>query len=648
MKGKSRRMAVALAAVLLATGVQAQELDFMALKDRARAVYPDENLLVFDAVQTYEFEKSTEGGDASPLKARLKAELYLINILNRNTVRIYESTNSFSEIEKVKAWRYNDESEFAYLRAKSFTFHYESGGIFHHDFYVNDLVTQATDAGIYRLAYTKTYDDYKFLAAVDFTGHLPTLSQVIHIDIPAWLDMEISERNFEGFGIEKTVAKTDDGGTRYTYTWTDMPALKKAEYAPSSRHYLPHLILVYRHLDDGGEKTTLMPDASGLYGWYSSLVNAVEENPADLAEPLAHFRTLPAEEHIEAVYNWVRDNIRYIAFEAGLAGFQPESCQGVYSNRYGDCKGMANLCKNLLVELGYDARLAWIGTRGEVPYDYGTPSLVVDNHMIAVVIDGPDTLYLDPTETYGRYDEYAYRIQGRPVMIENGDTHILSRVPKSDRDSDKVSRTYRVSFDPQKSTATYAATTLYRGEPKKQIHAGLNSILSQDRDKALAHYLRPNATGTFAITETRSLDTLGEDIEIAYEFTTREGVISLGGEYFVDIDPSTDLENTALHADRMAPWYFDERLNRHTRVTFTVPEGYRVQHVPESFQCASPDFRVAVEVTRGGNEVNIDKTIQVYDGEVSPKNRGAWEACVAKLNAYYQDRVIIQNEKNQD
>ncbi|MEI9945443.1 MAG: hypothetical protein WDN26_14655 [Chitinophagaceae bacterium] len=37
--------------------------------------------------------------------------------------------------------------------------------------------------------------------------------------------------------------------------------------------------------------------------------------------------------------------------------------------------------------------------------------------------------FLDATETNIGFDEYAERIQGRQVLIENGDSYMLERVP---------------------------------------------------------------------------------------------------------------------------------------------------------------------------------------------------------------------------
>ena len=80
------------------------------------------------------------------------------------------------------------------------------------------------------------------------------------------------------------------------------------------------------------------------------------------------------EEKIRNIYYWVQDNIRYIAFEDGIAGFKPDEANNVLTKRYGDCKGMANLTRQMLKAAGFDARLTWIGTN-HISYDYSTPSL---------------------------------------------------------------------------------------------------------------------------------------------------------------------------------------------------------------------------------------------------------------------------------
>ena len=115
----------------------------------------------------------------------------------------------------------------------------------------------------------------------------------------------------------------------------------------------------------------------------------------------------------------MQDNIRYIAFEDGLAGFIPATAQEVFKSKYGDCKGMANLMTEMLKLAGLEAYMTWIGTR-HIPYDYTLPSLAVDNHCISTVIIGGKEYFLDGTEKYIPFGDYAWRIQGKEVLIGKG------------------------------------------------------------------------------------------------------------------------------------------------------------------------------------------------------------------------------------
>jgi len=125
---------------------------------------------------------------------------------------------------------------------------------------------------------------------------------------------------------------------------------------------------------------------------------------------------------------------------------------------------MANLTKELLRSQGLDARLCWLGTN-HIAYDYSTPSLAVDNHMICALIYKGKTYFLDATETYLGLNDYAERIQGRQVLIEDNDKYILTNVPTT---------TYMQNLDSEKRVLsiqgdglTGTVTQEWRGEEKE-------------------------------------------------------------------------------------------------------------------------------------------------------------------------------------
>ena len=67
---------------------------------------------------------------------------------------------------------------------------------------------------------------------------------------------------------------------------------------------------------------------------------------------------------IDALYNYVSREIRYVAIEIGIGGYQPHPAPDVYKNKYGDCKDKATLLMTMLDHIGLRGYPALVGTRG--------------------------------------------------------------------------------------------------------------------------------------------------------------------------------------------------------------------------------------------------------------------------------------------
>ena len=88
---------------------------------------------------------------------------------------------------------------------------------------------------------------------------------------------------------------------------------------------------------------------------------------------------------IDALYNFVSRQIRYVAIEIGVGGYQPHPAADVYKNKYGDCKDKANLLISMLGKIGLRAYPALVGTRGDVEADPTVPTLATFDHMIVAL-----------------------------------------------------------------------------------------------------------------------------------------------------------------------------------------------------------------------------------------------------------------------
>lgn len=318
---------------------------------------------------------------------------------------------------------------------------YQEESIFHSDLKLCVIKFQMTDKGKpFKVSYQNNYRDVKYLTSFYFNNHIPAVERVIQFNVPSWLELDLREFNFAGNSIEKTSAKEGDI-TKISFRIKDAQAHVREPSSPNHAISYPHLISVTKAFTENGSRNILFESVKDVYGWYSSVCSDIGNKPEELKGKVTEltFGKKTDIEKIEALFYWVQDNIRYIAFEEGIMGFKPDAAQNVYNKKYGDCKGKANLLKEMLKLAGYDARLTWIGT-SDLPYDYSLPSLSVDNHMICTVILNGKRYFLDGTEDYIALNDYAQRIQGKQVLIEDGKNHIIDKVPEFSADRNKEKR----------------------------------------------------------------------------------------------------------------------------------------------------------------------------------------------------------------
>ena len=389
-----------------------------------REKYSKDDVAVLESWDVIQFDFNNRD---EKVTVRLKTQEHLMNINHRADIHKYEFYDSESNIESFGI-KYRNEKVAPFLIRDE---QYKDDDLFYHDARVKYTSLDFPVQGYtYYYEMTKNYNDIKYCTTFYFQDEYPILKKTITFRVPNWLEIELKEFNFKGFDIKKETVQEGEINI-ISYTLENAAAVFKESDGPGRSYLYPHVMVLAKSYDKGNKKGTLFKTHEDLYKWYASLVQLMKNDP-ELLRPKVNELIAKAktdEEKIKNIFYWVQDNIRYIAFEDGIAGFKPDEAQNVFQKRYGDCKGMANLIKQMLLLAGFDARLTWIGTK-HIAYDYKTPSLSVDNHMICTLIHKGKHYYLDGTEKYNAFGEYAERIQNKEVMIENGEQCIVERIPK--------------------------------------------------------------------------------------------------------------------------------------------------------------------------------------------------------------------------
>ncbi len=601
--------------------------------------YPKTEIIAVDYREEYHFNilTSKEGESKVGVSSTLSQTLVPLKDFLKTTDAIFYDDQSV--IENVKASTSNTKN----LKIGLQCMDYQSDGIFHSDAKVCVAAVPLEAKGVpVTFSYERKYKDVKYLTSIYFHERLPIEEKSVVFYIPDWLEIELREFNFQGFDIKKDVTKDEANHlTKYTYRLKNIPAFEKEYRSPNMAKSYPHIIVVSKSFTEGGKKTVLFESVKDLYAWYHSLTKEIGNKPDEL-KSLVNQLTANKKtdnEKIESIFYWVQDNIRYIAFENGIMGFRPDAAQNVLKNKYGDCKGKANLLAQMLKLAGYDARLTWIGT-ADLPYDYSLPSLAVDNHMIWTVILTGKHYFLDGTEENMPLNEYAHRIQGKQVLIEDGDKYIIDKIPDYPAEKNKVENSEKLKVDGETLSGFYATTS--NGEAKLSLMNVYKSIRNDDKKDALQNYLRSSNPN---VTITNIKEPVWEDrqkpLQISFDIKCNHQITKAGNELYVNLDWEKELSGFEFDSTRKNDYELNHKVFVSTQIEFAIPEGYKSDYLPDALSLKNTDYSFDASYALKGNSIVYTKKIIVNTPILKKKDFPAWNQFVKSINKFYSDQIVL-------
>ncbi|NII26600.1 transglutaminase domain-containing protein [Pseudoflavitalea sp. X16] len=493
-----------------------------------------------------------------------------------------------------------------------------------------------------RFKYNYEYSDAKYLTRVFFHHGFPVKQNSISFKVPDWLELEIVEKNFAGYKIKKEVKKEKNVNV-YTYTAENLLGIKQEPSSLGRPYYLPHLVITVRSYVANQKKINGFKSLDDMYAWYNFLYKKAENQTDVLKTQVAQLTQgkTTDEDKVKALYYWVQDNIRYIAFEEGYSGFVPQTVQEVFKNKYGDCKGMANLLTEMLKLAGYDAHFAWIGTR-EIPYDRTEiQSLCVDNHAISVLYLKGKTYFLDGTEKYAALGRNAYRIQGKNVLVQHGDTYKVENVPPPSAEDNQIATQASLVLKGNKISGHVKMT--FDGESKNFFHYIYNTIPANKRKEFITHMIELNGANSEA-TNVKTSDfknrdiplVLEGDVEISNQVTQVDKTCYIGIDFF----PGT-FANFIPDEERQNPIDMDNVFVASDEVTLELPANAKMQAAPSNFQSAFNNNSMEAAYTTAGNKVTLKKKMRMNSPVINTADFTAWKAFLNKIKEFNRNNVTI-------
>ncbi|HKW16434.1 MAG TPA: DUF3857 domain-containing protein [Terriglobales bacterium] len=254
----------------------------------------------------------------------------------------------------------------------------------------------------------------QFWMEYDFAKSGTVLDEQLVLDVPK--DRAIKLKTKPGDD-----PKISDANGRRIYTWTSSHVDKDEDKKDKDKKKRTS-----KEPEPPAVQMTTFSSWEEMGRWYASLEK-------DRRQPNDEIRAKAAElikgkttdlDKIEALYDYVGPNFRYISLSFGVGRFQPHAASDVLHNAYGDCKDKHTLLASLLEAAGYHASSVLINSSRKIDPDIPSPEQF--DHVFTMVPLGKDEIWMDTTTEVAPFRLLASVLRDKEALVipQNGTPHL--------------------------------------------------------------------------------------------------------------------------------------------------------------------------------------------------------------------------------
>jgi hypothetical protein len=322
-----------------------------------------------------------------------------------------------------------------------------------------------------------------------------------------------------------------------------------------------------------------------ISGWYIKLVKEQMKSDSELdvftKQLIAGKKT--DEEKINAIFNFVSQNIRYIAVLLGPYTHKPHKAFEIFQKRYGDCKDKTVLLLTMLKIAGIEGKPALVPANGKY-FDESMPSLSAFNHVIAVVSSGGKYFWLDATNETAAYNSVPFLLPTKVFKINDDGSYTFINTPELDSKNDYYTVDSKYDID-QEGNSAIDNTYAYFGKAAESIRYSFKYSPPEQRKKFFEERgIEVKELNLSSFTDTQKpfiIKISGNIKNLAQKLDEETMVLS-------NIISSDSYKDITATNDRQYPISLKQSVYSQENYSYKFPAGFKIKKLPKDFTFNKP------------------------------------------------------------
>jgi tetratricopeptide (TPR) repeat protein/transglutaminase-like putative cysteine protease len=162
---------------------------------------------------------------------------------------------------------------------------------------------------------------------------------------------------------------------------------------------------------------TTFADWAAVGAWFAGLEHDARQLTPELRAKAAELTAGKTTDlaKLEALYDYVSKNFRYVSLSLGAGRYQPRAAADVLRGAYGDCKDKHTLLATLIDAAGLQASAVLINSGPKI--DPGFPSPSQFDHVITRARAGNEEVWLDSTPEVGPFRMLSPNLRHKQALL---------------------------------------------------------------------------------------------------------------------------------------------------------------------------------------------------------------------------------------
>jgi hypothetical protein len=388
------------------------------------------------------------------------------------------------------------------------------------------------------------------------------------------------------------------GTNEWQWVVSDIKEIRHEPAMPPWRGVAGHMIVSL--IPPGGTKKGFVT-WTDVAKWEDGLTEGRRDPSPEIKQKVAELTSGKPDTlaKMQSLADYLQRDIRYVAIELGIGGWQPHPARDVYSHRYGDCKDKATLLSTMLKEIGLDSYYVLVNVkRGSVNAD--TPPQHWFNHAIlairlpgdlnspilAAVYKHPTfgrLLIFDPTDEMTPLGSLRGPLQGSYALLVTAEGGDLVQLPILPVQSSGVRRGAQLALSATGTLSGEVIDMRYGDFASNQRYVHREMTKKEDQIKPIESMLS-HSVGTYQITKAGigNLDVRDQPFQYRYSFVAPAYAKTAGDLLLVRLRVMGEESSDILEKKepRKYPIEFEGPRKDNDRIEIKIPEGYAVDELP--------------------------------------------------------------------